>query len=88
MAGRSPRRSHRRKLRWTQTGPRDDRDCAPAWGEGDRGERYVISGSGDAWDVSVKLSDGTTTILASGIAGNKAYWVCVRDYHGPLESLS
>ena len=57
-------------------------------GEGDRGERYVISGSGDAWDVSVRLPDGTTTVLASGIAGNKAYRVCVRHYHGPLESLS
>jgi len=87
LARRSPRRSSRRKLRWTQTEPRDHRNNAPAWAEGDRGERYVISGSGDTWEASVTLPDGTTTILASGVSGKQAYWVCVRHYHGPLDSL-
>ena len=71
MARKPPRRSGRRNLIWTRTGEADDRDCAPSIGEGDRGEQYVISGSGDAWDVSVTLADGTATVLASGIDGTK-----------------
>ena len=87
MVGRSPRRSFRRKLRWTHTEPRGHRDLSFA--EGDRGERYVaVSDDGDIYDVSVTLGDGTTTVLASGVSPAKAYSVCVRHYHGPLGRLS
>ncbi len=88
MAGRPRRKSFRRNLLSTQTRPRDHNNNAPAWSDGDRGQRYVISGSGDYWEASVKLPDGTTTILASGVSGYKAYKACVRHYHGPLDSLS
>jgi antitoxin StbD len=80
----TPRKSFRRKLRWTDTAPRDHRNWAPQWAEGDRGERYVISGAGDIYEASVRLGDGTTTILASGVSHPQAYRACVRHYHGPL----
>lgn len=68
MARRSPRKSFRRKLRWSASGPLDDRGFGPGWAEGDRGERYVITGGGEIYDVSVTLGDGTTTVLASGVS--------------------
>ena len=87
MARRPPRTSGRAKLRWTRTGPTDARGCANAYGEGDRGEVYFISGSDDSWNASVRMPDGTTTVLASGVPFDQPYSICVRHYHGPLESL-
>lgn len=88
MARKSPRQSFRRKLHWTDTEPRDHRNRAPQWAEGARGEWYVISGSADTWQATVKLLDGSTTILVSSVSHPIAYKACIRHYHGPLERLA